>query len=121
MTTNFLTKEGFQRLQEELDHLRTTKRLEVAARLHEAMEGGELIENAEYEAWDRNGMPLNLAVQRPIWLKCEPSSSAARPGELRQAIINYATISDVQLGAEESTSLECEALFRRVAEEHARR
>lgn len=50
MTTNFLTKEGFQRLQEELDHLRTTKRLEVAARLHEAMEGGELIENAEYEA-----------------------------------------------------------------------
>jgi transcription elongation factor GreA len=50
MTTNFLTKEGFQKLQEELDHLRTTKRQEVAARLHEAMEGGELIENAEYEA-----------------------------------------------------------------------
>ena len=50
MPTNFLTKEGFQKLQEELDHLRTTKRLEVAARLHEAMEGGELIENAEYEA-----------------------------------------------------------------------
>jgi transcription elongation factor GreA len=50
MTTNFLTKEGFQKLQEELDHLRTTKRLEVAERLHEAMEGGELIENAEYEA-----------------------------------------------------------------------
>lgn len=50
MPTNFLTKDGFQKLQEELDHLRTTKRLEVAARLHEAMEGGELIENAEYEA-----------------------------------------------------------------------
>jgi transcription elongation factor GreA len=50
MTTNFLTKEGFQKLQEELDHLRTAKRQEVAERLHEAMEGGELIENAEYEA-----------------------------------------------------------------------
>jgi len=50
MTSNFLTQEGFQKLQEELDHLRTTKRMEVAARLHEAMEGGELIENAEYEA-----------------------------------------------------------------------
>jgi transcription elongation factor GreA len=50
MTTNFLTKEGFQKLQDELDHLRTVKRMEVAARLHEAMEGGELIENAEYEA-----------------------------------------------------------------------
>lgn len=50
MPTNFLTKDGFQKLQEELDHLRTAKRQEVAARLHEAMEGGELIENAEYEA-----------------------------------------------------------------------
>jgi len=50
MTTNFLTTEGYQKLQDELDHLRTAKRMEVAARLHEAMEGGELIENAEYEA-----------------------------------------------------------------------
>ena len=50
MATKFLTKEGFQKLQEELDHLRTTKRQEVADRLHEAMEGGELIEDAEYEA-----------------------------------------------------------------------
>lgn len=47
---NFLTKEGYQKLQEELDFLRTAKRQEVANRLHEAMEGGELIENAEYEA-----------------------------------------------------------------------
>jgi transcription elongation factor GreA len=50
MPTNFLTKEGYQKLQDELEYLRTTKRQEVAARLHEAMEGGELIENAEYEA-----------------------------------------------------------------------
>jgi transcription elongation factor GreA len=50
MTTTFLTKEGFQKLADELEHLRTVKRKEVAERLHEAMEGGELIENAEYEA-----------------------------------------------------------------------
>ena len=50
MPTTFLTKEGYQKLQEELEFLRTTKRKEVAERLHEAMEGGELIENAEYEA-----------------------------------------------------------------------
>ena len=49
-TNNFLTKEGYQKLQDELDYLRTAKRQEVANRLHEAMEGGELIENAEYEA-----------------------------------------------------------------------
>jgi transcription elongation factor GreA len=50
MNTSFLTRQGFQKLQDELDYLRTTKRQEVAARLHEAMEGGELIEDAEYEA-----------------------------------------------------------------------
>ncbi|MBK9927536.1 MAG: transcription elongation factor GreA [Anaerolineales bacterium] len=50
MPNNFLTKDGFQKLQDELEYLRTVKRQEVANRLHEAMEGGELIENAEYEA-----------------------------------------------------------------------
>ena len=49
MPKTFLTKEGFQKLADELEHLRTTKRKEVAERLHEAMEGGVLIENAEYE------------------------------------------------------------------------
>jgi transcription elongation factor GreA len=50
MPPSFLTREGHQKLQEELDYLRTVKRQEVANRLHEAMEGGELIEDAEYEA-----------------------------------------------------------------------
>lgn len=50
MPTSFLTREGYQKLQEELEFLRTFKRQEIADRLHEAMEGGELIENAEYEA-----------------------------------------------------------------------
>lgn len=50
MPPSYLTRQGFDKLQEELDLLRTVKRQEVAARLHEAMEGGELIEDAEYEA-----------------------------------------------------------------------
>jgi len=50
MTDSFLTREGFQKLQDELDHLRTTKRDEIAARLREAADGEDLIENAEYEA-----------------------------------------------------------------------
>ncbi len=50
MPTSFLTREGYQKLQDELEYLRTVKREEIAQRLHEAMEGGELIENAEYEA-----------------------------------------------------------------------
>jgi len=50
MPSNYLTKEGFLKLQEELDYLRNVKRQEVADRLHEAMDGGELIENAELDA-----------------------------------------------------------------------
>lgn len=50
MPTSFLTRDGYRKLQEELEFLRTEKRQEIANRLHEAMEGGELIENAEYEA-----------------------------------------------------------------------
>jgi transcription elongation factor GreA len=46
----YVTAEGLKKLEDELEHLRTVKRQEVATRLHEAMEDGELIENAEYEA-----------------------------------------------------------------------
>jgi transcription elongation factor GreA len=50
MPSSYLTREGFERLQKELDYLRTTKRIEVADRLRDALEDGELIENAELEA-----------------------------------------------------------------------
>jgi len=50
MPTSYLTKDGFINLQRELDELRSVKRKEVAERLREAMEGGDLIENAEYES-----------------------------------------------------------------------
>ncbi len=53
MPPSFLTRQGFQKLQEELEYLRTVKRQEVAQRLHEAVEGsGDLGVDldAEYEA-----------------------------------------------------------------------
>ncbi len=45
----FLTREGLKKLEEELNFLRTVRRAQVAERLHNAQEDGELIENAEYE------------------------------------------------------------------------
>ncbi len=45
----FLTREGYRRLQEELEYLRTTRRQQVAERLHQALMEGELLENAELE------------------------------------------------------------------------
>ena len=50
MPSSYLTQEGYDRLLKELDYLRTEKRSEVADRLRNAMEDGELIENAELEA-----------------------------------------------------------------------
>jgi transcription elongation factor GreA len=46
----YLTSDGYKELETRLDYLRNEKRAEVAARLHQALEeGGELVENAEYE------------------------------------------------------------------------
>ncbi len=45
----FLTPKGFQKLEEELNHLRTVRRQQVAQRLHEALEEGDILENAELE------------------------------------------------------------------------
>ncbi len=44
-----ITKEGLKRLKEELEHLKTTRRQEVAQRLKEAISYGDLSENSEYE------------------------------------------------------------------------
>ncbi len=45
----YLTKEGLSKLQEELDFLKTTKRVEIAAKLKEAISFWDLSENSEYE------------------------------------------------------------------------
>ena len=47
--TEFLTPEGFKKLEDELEFLKTKRRSDVAQRLHEAMEEGETEENPEYE------------------------------------------------------------------------
>ncbi len=44
-----ITKEGLEKLNEELSHLRDVKRREVAARIKEAISYGDLSENSEYE------------------------------------------------------------------------
>ena len=45
----FLTRDGMQKIETELEYLQTVRRQQVAQRLHEAMEGGDIQENAEYE------------------------------------------------------------------------
>ena len=44
-----LTRDGFDKLKSEIEHLRTTKRREVAERIKEAREFGDIAENSEYD------------------------------------------------------------------------
>ncbi len=46
----YMSKEGLEKLQEELKYLKFTKRKEVARAISEAREKGDLSENAEYHA-----------------------------------------------------------------------
>jgi transcription elongation factor GreA len=45
----YVSREGLEKLRVELDELVNVRRPEIAARIHDAKEHGELAENAEYE------------------------------------------------------------------------
>ncbi|WNJ20155.1 transcription elongation factor GreA [Pontibacter sp. G13] len=46
----YLTKEGYEKLLDELNHLKTKGRSEIASQIQKAREMGDLSENAEYDA-----------------------------------------------------------------------
>ncbi len=46
----YLTKEGYQKLSEELDYLKTTRRREISNEIGRARGFGDISENAEYDA-----------------------------------------------------------------------
>ena len=48
--TKFITKEGFQKIKDELEHRKADLRQEIANAIKEAKEQGDLSENAEYSA-----------------------------------------------------------------------
>ena len=72
-----VTKEGLNKLQEELEELKNVKRKEVATRLKEAISYGDLSENSEYQE-----------------AKNEQAFVAGRILELEQMIKNVRIISD---------------------------
>jgi transcription elongation factor GreA len=48
--TSYLTREGYEKLKEELKYLRQVKRVEIAEHIRIAKEDGDLTENAGYDA-----------------------------------------------------------------------
>jgi transcription elongation factor GreA len=58
-----LTEEGYQRLKEEIEHLSTIKRREVAERIKEARDFGDISENSEYDAAKNEQAQLEYRIQ----------------------------------------------------------
>jgi len=58
-----LTREGYEKLFEELNHLKTKKRREVAKQLEHARAFGDLRENAEYETAKEAKRQLETRIQ----------------------------------------------------------
>jgi transcription elongation factor GreA len=70
---HYLTEEGFKKLQEEINHLKTVERPAISRQIAEARDKGDLSENAEYDAAkDAQGM-LELKIA-----KLEETLSQAR-------------------------------------------
>jgi len=68
--TLFVTAEGLKKIQDELDELKTTKRKEIAERIHDAKELGDLSENAEYiEAKEEQGFIESRVLELEQMLK----------------------------------------------------
>ena len=50
MSVSYYTPEGFKKLKEELEHLRSVQRPRISEQIVEARDKGDLSENAEYDA-----------------------------------------------------------------------
>jgi len=74
-----LTKEGYQRLKQEIEELSTTRRREVAERIKIAREFGDIAENAEYDAAKNEQAMLEARIA-----KLEEQLVAARVIEKRE-------------------------------------
>ncbi len=81
---NVLTYEGLKKYQDELQDLKVNRRKEIAAKIKEAREQGDLSENAEYDA-----------------AKDEQRDIEARIGELEDLLKN----AEVYIGDQESSDV----------------
>ena len=64
MSKTFLTKEGIEKLQQEIQHLKTVELKECIESLAEARDKGDLSENAEYDAAKENYENLNNKIHK---------------------------------------------------------
>lgn len=79
----FLTPEGYQKLEEELEYLKSVRRPEVAQAIHEAKMDGDVSENAGYEEAKRQQaflegriMTIEAMLKNAVLIKSDGTSDS---------------------------------------------
>ncbi len=112
---SYITKEGLKKLQDELDKLQTVERAKISKAIGEAIEKGDISENAEYDAAkDAQGMlEAKIAQLQNTIASCRIIDESQLDTSKVQ-IMNKVTIKNVKTGATMTYTLvsETEADFK---------
>lgn len=112
MAHNYYTKEGLQKLKDELQELKTKGRADMAKQIAEARDKGDLSENAEYDAAkDAQGL-LELKIS-----KLEQTLSNAR--EIDESSVDTSKVSILSTVKIKNEKNGAEVKYQLVAEEEA--
>ncbi|MDA1337184.1 MAG: transcription elongation factor GreA [bacterium] len=104
---NYITKEGKEKLQKELEYLKNTKRKEISARIRAAAAMGDLSENFDYQnAKDEQGfMERKIAELESTLFNCKvvQGSSGSETAQIGSKVTLETRLSDGQAGKEKWT------------------
>lgn len=105
----FITADGLQKLQDELHQLKTLKRREIAQRIQEAKELGDLSENAEYvEAKNEQSFvegriaELETVVKNAVIIEDAKNAEQVRVGSVVTASSDGTKVTYAIVGSNES-------------------
>ena len=112
----YFTPEGFKKLKEELEYLKTDKRKEIAASLEKAIAYGDLSENAEYSEAKENQafVESRILELEDLIRSAEVVSATPQKGSVQIGSVILASAGSVNanpekfkiVGAEEASPLE---------------
>lgn len=112
---SYVTKEGLKKLQDELDKLQNVERPKISKAIGEAIEKGDISENAEYDAAkDAQGMlEAKIAQVQDLIANCRIIDES-QIGTSKVQMLNKVTIKNTKTGMTMAYSLvsETEANFK---------
>ena len=97
---NLLTREGLRKLEDELQDLKVNRRQEIAQKIKEAREQGDLSENAEYDAAKDEQRDIETRIEEIE--KILKYVEVADEDEIEQGVVNFGSeVSILDIGLDE--------------------